>query len=121
MTVSTLDQISAYTSQTQSALIPQTSTTQDIQERSDTLNTQLLNAIGQAEIERTQRPSINPISMSDEARQLVTAVAGHNSRQQQLEIYINGMTGTDTYSANTIDASNLLQYDRPPVPTPLYA
>jgi len=44
MTISTLDQISAYTAQRQNTLIPHTSLSQAIGNRSSTLNRSLLNA-----------------------------------------------------------------------------
>ena len=122
MTVSTQNQISAYATQTPNNLIPQTSTAQTSQDRSHALNRELLSAVGEAELTRVQNTdTINPVSLSDEARQLVVAVAGHNSRQQQIEIYVNGMTGTDTYKANTINAADFLEYDTIVKPMPLYA
>lgn len=121
MTVSTLNQISAYATAAQSTLIPQTSSAQTAQDRSPTLNRELLSAVGEAELNRTQNStSINPVSLSDEARQVITAVAGHNSQQQQIEIYMNVMHGSDSYEANTYDLSNLLEREQN-TPIPLYA
>jgi len=121
MTVSTLDQISAYTMQTQERLIPQTSPTQTSQDRSQVLNRELLSAVGEAELNRTQNTnSINPSHLSDESRQVITAVAGHNSTQQQIEIYMSVMHGSDSYEANTIDLTNLLEENRV-TPSPIYA
>jgi hypothetical protein len=122
MTVSTLNQVSTYPTQTQSTLIPQTSKAQVSQDRSSALNRELLSAVGKAELNRTQNTSsINPVSLSDESRQIVVAIAGYNSHQQQIEIYVNGMTGTDTYEANTINAADFLEYDTIVRPMPLYA
>ena len=122
MTISTLDQISAYSSTRQENLIPQTSTTQNIQDRDSNLNRELLNAIGQAELERTQNSTINTVSLSDETRQLVVAAAGHNSTQRQIEIYVNAQNSNNSYQANTINISNLLDYQQNPSILPeLYA
>jgi len=122
MTVSTQNQISAYVTQTQNNLIPKTDTAQTSQDRGETLNRELLSAVGEAELNRVNiTDTINPVNLSDEARQLVVAVAGYNSRQQQIEIYVNGMTGTDTYKANTINAADFLEYDTIVKPMPLYA
>jgi len=122
MTVSTQNQISAYPTQTQNRLIPQTSEAQVSQDRSSALNRELLSAVGEAELNRTQNTSsINPVSLTDESRQIVVAIAGYNSHQQQIEIYVNGMTGTDTYKANTINAADFLEYDTIVKPMPLYA
>ena len=121
MTVSTLNQISAYPIQIQTRLIPQTSEAQVSQDRISTLNRELYSAVSEAEFNRTQNTSsINPVSLSDEARHVITAVAGHNSRQQQIEIYMNVMHGSDSYQANTYDLSNLLEENRA-TPISLYA
>ena len=121
MTVSTLNQISAYSTVAQNTLIPQTSSAQITQDRSPALNRELLSAVGEAELNRTQNTtSINPANLSDEARQVITAVAGHNSRQQQIEIYMNVMYGSGSYEANTYDVSNLLEREQN-TPMPLYA
>jgi len=112
MTVSTLDQISAYpaqfTSSSVNRLIPENETPKPTQERSDNLNKELLNAIAKAETERSQ-PSINPTTLDDATRQLVVGITAYNSKIQQLEIYINGMNEDNNYEGNQIDTLEVLK------------
>ena len=120
MTISTLDQISAYQPQVQERLIPEQSEVQAPQDRTSDLNRELLSAIGREELNRAQNTNyVAPSEMSDETRQLVAGVAGYNSRQAQLEIYINGMYGDSVYEANTINLENYANPNR--ISTYLYA
>lgn len=108
MTVSTLDQVTTYPTQTFKELIPQTNSVKSVQDRSPTLNRELLESIAEAELNRTQNTNtVNLVDMNEQTGQRSTSVTVYNSQQEQIKMYMN-----TSYNSSTYDLSNLKEQNR---------